>query len=246
MTFGGSLLARASSAPFATINGLTGSGNVLVLAPHPDDESLGCGAAIRQAVDEGHRVTVVTVTDGRHSHRNSRAWPPERLAWLRRREAEEAVGILTGAADNLVWLGFEDGGVPTAPAGVGRVAEGLSDLCVRRAVTAVWSTWRGDPHDDHRETAGLARALVARCPWLLWQSYPVWGRFECYDALDLPRRSAIRLLDGVAHARAKAAAVAAHRSQMTRLIDDDPDGFVMDRDMQAHFIDTPEIFIREN
>ncbi len=32
---------------------------------------------------------------------------------------------------------------------------------------------------------------------------------------------------------------------MTKLIDDDPDGFVMDPDMQAHFIETPEIFIRE-
>ena len=44
-------------------------------------------------------------------------------------------------------------------------------------------------------------------------------------------------------ARAKGRAIAAHRSQMTRLIPDDPDGFVMDPATQAHFRDGDELFL---
>lgn len=43
--------------------------NVLVLAPHPDDETLGCGGVIARLAAEGHRVTVGVVTgpgEGRH------------------------------------------------------------------------------------------------------------------------------------------------------------------------------------
>jgi len=38
--------------------------NVLVLAAHPDDETLGCGATIARLADEGHNVHLLTFTDG--------------------------------------------------------------------------------------------------------------------------------------------------------------------------------------
>jgi hypothetical protein len=43
----------------------------LVIAPHPDDETLGCGATILRKVSAGSSVTVLIVTDGRHSHRSA-------------------------------------------------------------------------------------------------------------------------------------------------------------------------------
>ncbi len=178
MSLTGPLLEKAGRAPYATIDALTGPGSVMVLAPHPDDELLGCGAAIREATDRGHLVTVVVVTDGRRSHRRSKVWPPHRIAQQRRSEVEDAVGILTGTASNLVWLGFEDCGVPTQDSEVAPVVDDLADICARRGTTAVWSSWNRDPHVDHRDTATLAQALVARRPHLLWQSYPIWGRFE--------------------------------------------------------------------
>tara|TARA_R110000824_G_scaffold111106_6_gene259389 strand:+ start:1821 stop:2465 length:645 start_codon:yes stop_codon:yes gene_type:complete len=38
--------------------------NILVLAAHPDDETLGCGATIARLVDEGHTVRLLTFTNG--------------------------------------------------------------------------------------------------------------------------------------------------------------------------------------
>jgi hypothetical protein len=43
----------------------------------------------------------------------------------------------------------------------------------------------------------------------------------------------------------KAAAIAAHVSQMSGLIADDPDGFRMTAEHQRHFLTSPEIFLRE-
>ena len=43
-----------------------GSGRIVVLAPHMDDETLGCGGTIARHVQAGAQVTVVFLTDGRH------------------------------------------------------------------------------------------------------------------------------------------------------------------------------------
>ena len=40
------------------------SKNILVLAAHPDDETLGCGATIARLSSEGNRVHLMTFTDG--------------------------------------------------------------------------------------------------------------------------------------------------------------------------------------
>tara|TARA_B100000900_G_scaffold414104_1_gene439809 strand:- start:14262 stop:14918 length:657 start_codon:yes stop_codon:yes gene_type:complete len=44
--------------------------NILVLAAHPDDETLGCGATIHKLASEGHNVELVTFTDGVGSRLN--------------------------------------------------------------------------------------------------------------------------------------------------------------------------------
>src|SRR5258707_15129586 len=73
--------------------------NVLVIAPHPDDESIGCGGAICLHADQGHRVATVFLTSGE-------CGLPElskEEAWrVREREAERATEIL-GVASIEFW-----------------------------------------------------------------------------------------------------------------------------------------------
>ena len=84
------------------------TGPCLIIAPHPDDEILGCGAVIQRARNAGRFVYVVIVTDGSASSRSSIIQPNE-LAALRREEACEACGILGVEAGNIVFLSFSDG-----------------------------------------------------------------------------------------------------------------------------------------
>ena len=67
---------------------------VLVVAPHPDDETLGCGGLISLLAQNGRVFYIVFVTDGSASHRNSSAWPAARLATQREREASNALACL--------------------------------------------------------------------------------------------------------------------------------------------------------
>jgi LmbE family N-acetylglucosaminyl deacetylase len=233
----GALLAAS---PQATIEELCGGGDVVVLAPHPDDETLGCGLAIAAASEAGHRVQVVFVTDGRLSHPNSRRWTGQTLADLRRDESIRAVATLSGGkAMEPIFLDYKD---TEAPVGEAEVHDAQRRIVARLdfRFSAIWTTWSGDPHVDHRRTAVLAEAVFNACSNLKLWHYPIWGRFTSDDMASLPEQ-AVTFADPRFMDR-KQAALAAYASQMTRLIDDDPDGFVMDQTHQTHFLQHPEIF----
>lgn len=94
--------------------------SLMVLAPHPDDESLAAGGLIQRALARGARVSVAFVTDGENNPWPQRAlerrlWigPPQRAEWGRRRrmEAEAALRELGAERITVHRLGWPDGGV---------------------------------------------------------------------------------------------------------------------------------------
>jgi len=236
------LLDAALRAPRVTAEELAGEGDVLVLVPHPDDETLGCGAAIAALAAAGRRVQVVLVTDGAASHPRSRRCAPPRLAALRARELREALRILGDARlPPPLHLGYPDGGALKDPATLLGALARLRPF-VKQSLGAIWASWEGDPHCDHVNTARLAKRLAREAsPVPLW-FYPIWGRFACTD--DVPV-GMVRLDAHEDFTARKRRALDAHRSQMTRLICDDPDGFTMRPEHQAHFLDCAELFIPE-
>lgn len=117
-----SALYRADSAqqslalpPFSPIQSPT---RLLILSPHLDDETLGAGGAIAQAVKNGARVRVVFCTNGDGSgatiigenFRYGRRHSYVEMAQMRQREAVRALQRLGVARDELVFLGYPDGG----------------------------------------------------------------------------------------------------------------------------------------
>ena len=80
--------------PVEDSRAVLGAEPLLVLAPHPDDESLGCGGLIAEHHARGHDVHVLVLTDGTGSHPHSREYPPTRLAALRMGEARDAIRAL--------------------------------------------------------------------------------------------------------------------------------------------------------
>ena len=96
-------LAAARTLPLADLHTVT-LGCALVLAPHPDDESLGCGGLIAAACAGGQPPIVVVLTDGAGSHPNSRAYPPDRLRTTREAETLAALACLGLLEDRVVFL----------------------------------------------------------------------------------------------------------------------------------------------
>src|SRR3954453_21298189 len=77
--------------------------NVVVIAPHPDDESIGCGGTLRLHTLKGDHVTAVYLTSGEFGLKQM---PPAEACLTRETEARKAAKIL-GLADPL-FLRFPD------------------------------------------------------------------------------------------------------------------------------------------
>lgn len=79
---------------------------ILVIAPHPDDDIIGCGGSIRLHRQLGHKVTILYVSDGERGIRNMN---PIKTAELRRHESGLAAKHLGVEEDNLFHLHLRDG-----------------------------------------------------------------------------------------------------------------------------------------
>jgi LmbE family N-acetylglucosaminyl deacetylase len=212
--------------PVADVATLLGGRRAVILAPHPDDESIGCGGLIAAAWAAGLAPAVVIMTDGAASHPGSAAFPPARLAALREVEAAEAVARLGLPSKNLFFLRFPDTGLPRNGAGAAAAVENVVKIALMMGSGLVIAPWAGDQHCDHEAAAAIGAAAAARLGVRLL-SYPVWGWLRPGGARVDERRTGGWRLDVSAHLPAKAAAVAAHRSQHRGLIGDAPNGFFL-------------------
>ncbi|RZJ02563.1 MAG: PIG-L family deacetylase [Brevundimonas sp.] len=201
---------------------------LLVVAPHPDDESLGCGGLIHAFVRDGRAVTVAFVTDGGASHPGSLAWSRRRLAARRRDEALDALQALGLSRADGLFLDLPDSDMPAPGSAADRVAcDRLAALVRAFDPDLTLLPWRRDPHRDHRDAWRLGRvALAATGSSSGVLEYAVWLD-ELGAPADRPRpqEADAVVFDVTSGLAAKRAAVAAHLSQTTALIEDDPTGF---------------------
>ncbi|HVA02647.1 MAG TPA: PIG-L deacetylase family protein [Acidimicrobiales bacterium] len=188
----------------------------LVLAPHPDDETLGVGATIMRKVDAGTPVHLVVATDGSKSPQGD----PAEVTALRSAELRAACGELGLSEDDVTRLPFVDAElVGNEEALVDAIAEVVSAL--RPADVIV--TGEDDPHEDHALLgAATRRALAGTGVRML--TYPIWqfdrpARLVRY--LRRGRRPELVRTDG--YRERKRLAVAAYPSQMAAH-NDDPEG----------------------
>ncbi len=230
--------------PVAAIPEIIGNGRCLILAPHPDDESLGCGGLIAACCAAQRPPLVAILTDGAGSHPGSRAYPPDRLRTEREREAREAVALLGLPPERIMFLGQPDTAAPTEGPAFLTVVEMLIALVRQQpACTAILAPWRHDPHCDH-EAASLIAAAVAEACGIRSVAYPVWGWTLPPDApAALPISRGWRL-DISPFLPMKRRAIQAHRTQYGGLITDDPTGFQLPPALLSAF-DTPfETFLQ--
>ena len=184
---------------------------VVVVAPHPDDEVLGCGGALALLARAGREITVLGVTDGEASHAGSMSWTPSLLAAERRHERATGLARL-GVAASARALALRDGGIAQSEPALRRR---LANLL--RPGDVVIVTWRLDGHPDH-EAAGRAAAAAASMRGCRCWEVPVWmWHWAAPEDARVPwHRMRCLALDADARDR-KARAIAAHATQLTAL-----------------------------
>lgn len=160
---------NASVLPSGTVTDLIHpSGTVHIVAPHPDDEVLGCGGMMQQLSALGVPVCVWAVTDGERSHPPTPSRTMHSLARLRTRESEQALAILSSAIRRYA-VQLPDGAVSAAEEQLGHYLS----MKVKKNDT-VFAPWRLDGHPDH-EAAARAALYAAQQQGCRFIEVPIWG-----------------------------------------------------------------------
>lgn len=185
---------------------LTGMQRVVVVAAHPDDETLAVGGLMRAVHDAGAHLELVLATDGEAAFPALDAAARAELARVRRRELDDAL-----AAHGLGEVTVHRLGMPDSALDADTLAEALVPLL--RDADAYLAPWIGDPHPDHA-AAGRAAAAAAPVTAHGW-GYPIWMwvRLPSDDPAIPWAQAYVHDLDGSARA-AKRRAVECFGSQL--------------------------------
>jgi LmbE family N-acetylglucosaminyl deacetylase len=152
--------------------------NVLVIAPHPDDESIGCGGALCLHAQRGDRVTAVYLTSGELGLKHL----PRHDAWLtREREAAQAAKIL-GVA-RLFFLRLADWFVSDA---IEKGAAKLRPILKRAKPGLVYLPHEQEWHPDHKAALPILRAALkdGRIAAPVLRAYEVWTPLTAHDHVE--------------------------------------------------------------
>jgi LmbE family N-acetylglucosaminyl deacetylase len=210
--------------------------HVVVIAAHPDDETLGAGGLIALAAVCGAQITVIVASDGEASHPASRTHSPEDLARLRRCEVRAAVAALDPRAE-VIRLGLPDGRLADHRR---EIAEAVD--AVEPPPTHLVTPWAGDRHPDHEACARAVRAAGAARSAARWE-YPIWAwHWACPDQGELSAVGLRRIrLDGLAR-EAKERALGCYPSQLAALSAEPGDERLLGDHVLAHFRGDVEAF----
>lgn len=134
---------------------------VVVFAPHPDDETLGCGGTIAKKLSEGYEVLIVFLTDGRNAFLklfdiDSNPSPSE-LKEIRKDEVKRASSILSLSEDALLFLDFEDGMLGKNEV---EVKKKVIEILGKTVPAEVYFTYEKDFHIDHRVANRIVRSSI--------------------------------------------------------------------------------------
>jgi len=114
---------------------------MLVVAPHPDDETFGCGGTILRAMREGSEVHWLIVTTMRGADEYTEQQVSDREA------------LIGAVAEAYGFAGIHQLGFPTARldlVGLKTLVDGIGEVIAKTRPSQVFAPFRYDVHSDHR------------------------------------------------------------------------------------------------
>ncbi|BAZ11946.1 hypothetical protein NIES4071_37740 [Calothrix sp. NIES-4071] len=224
--------------PIKTIEEIAAS-PALIVAPHPDDETLGCGGAIALLRALNCDVRVLIVSDGTLSHPNSKKYPAPSLKALRESETLAALKKLGVEKKSVTFLGLQDGSIGLQYA---NAVDNCRAYIAQLKPQMIFVPWRQDPHPDHRATWNLIHEALNNNYEPRIIEYPIWD-WDASQRGDFHQEIQCWRLDISKMLELKEKAILTYRSQTTNLIDDDPEAFILTPEMLSNFTHPWEMYL---
>lgn len=149
---------------------------VLIVAPHPDDEVLGCAGLIQRLLWEGKHVDVVILSGGGKSHAGCCQVKESLLINSRRDLSRKAADLLELPLKNLHFLNYPDGSISFDCSETVQ----LKNLIEELQPDTIFVPHKGEGWSDHVKTGSIVKELLPEkvpvyeyCVWLWY--YNVWG-----------------------------------------------------------------------
>ena len=148
----------------------------VIIAPHPDDEVIGCAGLIQALVERGTPPYVIVFTGGEGSHHGCCDTSAEEIIAARYQLTLDAAATLGLPESHIHCLNYPDGGValehPTT--------ENLRELLTQLSPKALFVPHRGEGWSDHLQAAEITKhlmlgknaAIYEYCVWMWY--YNVW------------------------------------------------------------------------
>jgi LmbE family N-acetylglucosaminyl deacetylase len=209
---------------------------ILVFAPHPDDETLGCGGVLYRHHLAGDHITVIFMTQGEKgiSQTDLRT---ESLVRTRKAEANNALSTL--GVDDWIFLDFPDGSLAVTKDSENTV----SGLIKKYNPVIIYTPFLGDAHRDHRNTSIIvASSLRQYREKVMIYMYEVWSPLpaNCVVPINMSIKiQALRnyrtQLDDMERLVVGSKSLAIFRAKMS-LIEDDKYGEAFMRSDRSSFV----------
>lgn len=160
---------------------------VLIVAPHPDDEVLGCSGLIQRLLREGKQVGVAILSGGGKSHAGCCQIDESTLIESRRNLSRKAAKIFSLPLENLHFLDYPDGSITIDCPETDRLKELIDTL----QPDAIFVPHKGEGWSDHLEAGRIVWALVGKMSGISLYEYCVW--FWYYNVWNIDRKNAFVL-----------------------------------------------------
>lgn len=211
--------------------------SAIVFSPHQDDETLGCGGLIARKTEAGAQLKLVFMTDGSRSHRGLIS--ETELRAMRRAEAVNAAGVLGVPESDVVFLDIKDGTLMEERQNIKDTVIAMLREIQPQEIFVPY--FRESPRDHLATNLIVLQAVRETDMGCVVYEYPIW--FFCQwpfvrftgnvrQTLSLIKRLPLYwfglmivrdfkcVLDIRGVLERKQNALACHRSQMTRIVND--------------------------
>ena len=168
--------------------GLPLTDKTVIIAPHPDDEVIGCAGLIQDLVERGTPPHVIILTGGEGSHRGCCNTSAEEIIAARHQLTLKAAITLGLPEFHIHCLSYPDGGVAMEHPETERLRELLTQLSPK----SLFVPHRGEGWSDHLQAAEITKALMAEKKAVIYE-YCVWMWYYNVWHLDFKQACVFRM-----------------------------------------------------